>query len=65
MVESRPFDPFTILLEGGHVLDVLSNEFISLEDAVQTAAVYDPAGHRCYVSVDKIVALKTIHALEE
>jgi hypothetical protein len=61
MVEARPFDPFTILLEGGYAIDVLSNEFISLEEAVQFATVYDAAGHRCYFSVDRIVALQTIH----
>ena len=64
-VEARPFVPFTILLEGGHVIDVLSTEFISLEEAVTMATVYDPAGHRYYVDVEKVVALQTIHPVED
>ena len=65
IVEARPFIPFTLLLQGGHVIDVLSKEFISLEEAVTMATVYDPAGHRYYIDVDRIVALKTIHPVED
>jgi hypothetical protein len=65
MIFARPFVPFMLLRHGGHVIDVLSPEFITLERAILFLTVYDPSGHRCYVDVEKIVALRTIHAVEE
>ena len=65
VLEAQPFVPFTLLLHGGHVIDVLSREFVTLEPGLLFATVYDPPGHRYYVEVEKIVAIKTIRPVEE
>ena len=65
IVEARPFHPFTLCFQGGHVIDVLSPEFITFEPGVMFATVYDPTGHRWYIEVDKLVAIRTIHPVEE
>jgi hypothetical protein len=65
MIHAIPFEPFTILMQGGHVFDILSRDFIAIEDYVQQVTAYDPAGHRAYLDVSKIVGLRTIHPVEE
>ena len=65
MASARPFEPFSILTQGGHVFDVLSPEFVVIEYAALHATVVEPAGRRSYIDVDKIVAFRTIGPADE
>ena len=64
-LEARPFVPFTVLMHGGFGIDLWHPEFIVVEPGVLHLTVYDPTGHRQYLDVEKIVAIRTIHPVEE
>lgn len=65
MANARPFEPFTILMQGGHVFDVISPEFVTIENAGLHAMVYEPAGRRSFIDVEKVVGFRTIHPVNE
>lgn len=65
MVMARPFAAIVILLDGGYPIDVLSPEFIILERAVEFATVVGPAGHRYEIEVERIVAMRTLHPVDD
>ena len=60
VVMARPFEPFTLILSGGHSVDVLHPELIVLTRHIEMATVYDPVGRREYIQVDKIASIRTI-----
>ena len=64
MMLARPFDPFTVMLHGGHVVDVMHPDFLVVDPGVLFATAYTPAGHRMYFDVEQIVAIRTVHAVD-
>ena len=59
---ARPFEPFTVMLHGGHVVDVMHPDFLVVDPGVLFATAY--AGHHMYFDVEQIVAIRTVHPVE-